>query len=373
MPSKTGGEGLESVTLWYFANSQANCRRFWEAYYARPRDARAIAPGEASKKRSKIGNNDNKNGNSKNNGKNKNSKLRYNIEVGESEGIDMARRRAIEADELFETANRLVAEGKEVTATALLDALGGGSLRTIYKLLEVWEIEKPQAVTTTPEEIPGSVQVAFANAWRLATQEAGRAVLVVKEKAAAEVQTAQDQFQGALDAIGKLEAEAEADAQQIDGLKERVAELEAALQKSQTESAAYRATGEQLGQQVKSQEAELERLHGDIDKERANRQQEIQRISAAAEAAQGKAAEQIESLSRAVAEGQAVAQKLENEKGEAQRQLTKVEGASKTDREERDAAIKEASELRGLSDALKAQNAELLSKLGLNEKQQRKN
>ncbi len=36
----------------------------------------------------------------------------------------MARRRAIEADELFETANRLKPEGKEVTAVALLDALG---------------------------------------------------------------------------------------------------------------------------------------------------------------------------------------------------------------------------------------------------------
>lgn len=47
----------------------------------------------------------------------------------------MARRHPIDPDELFETANRLVAEGKEVTATALLDALGGGSLRTIYKYL----------------------------------------------------------------------------------------------------------------------------------------------------------------------------------------------------------------------------------------------
>lgn len=257
----------------------------------------------------------------------------------------MARRRAIEADELFETANRLQAEGKEVSATALLDALGGGSLRTIYKLLEAWQERRPAVVITAPDEIPPSVQAAFASAWRQAAQEAGREVLAVKEKAAEEVEAAVKQFQGALDAIDNLEKESEADAQQIDILKERVTELEAALQKSQTESAAYRATGEQLQQQVKSQEAELERLHGELDKERVNRQQEIERISAAAEAAQG----------------------------EAQRQLAKVEAASKTDREERDAAIKEASELRGLSDALKTQNAELLSKLGLDEKQQRKN
>jgi chromosome segregation ATPase len=284
----------------------------------------------------------------------------------------MARRRAIEADELFETANRLQADGKEVSATALLDALGGGSLRTIYKLLEAWQQRRPAVVITATDEIPPSVQAAFASAWRQAAQEAGREVLAVKEKAAEEVAAAVKQFQDALDAIDNLEKESEADAQQIDSLKERVAELEAALQKSQTESAAFRATGEQLRQQVKSQEVELERLHGDIDKERTNRQQEIQRISAAAEAAQAKAAEQIESLSRTVAEVQANAQKLENDKGEAQRQLEKMEAASKTDREERDAAKTEASELRGLSDALKTQNAELLSKLGLNDKQQPK-
>jgi len=291
----------------------------------------------------------------------------------------MARRRAIAADELFETANRLQAEGKEVTAVALLDALGGGSLRTIYKLLEEWQHRRHAVVITAPEEIPAGVQWAFANAWRLATQEAGRAVLAAKEKAAEDVDAALKQFQGALDAIGKLEAESEADAQQIDSFKERVAELEAAVQKSQTDGAAYRATVDQLQHQVKSQETELERLHGEIDKERTSRQQEIQRISTAAESAQEKAAQQIANLNNALSEAQNKAQKLENEKADAlsrrdetQRQLEKAEQASKTDRSERDAAIKEAAELRGLSEGLKTQNAELLSKLGRDGKQDRK-
>jgi len=290
----------------------------------------------------------------------------------------MARRRAIEADELFETANRLQAEGKDVNATALLDALGGGSLRTIYKLLEAWQQRRPAMVITATDEIPASVQAAFASCWRQAAQEAGREVLAVKEKAAEEVEAAVKQFQGALDAIDKMEKESEADAQQIDQLKERVAELEAALQKSQTDGAASRATGEQLRQQVKAQEAELERLHSDIGKERTNRQQEIERISAAAEVAQGKAAQQIEALNRTVAEVRSATQKLESEKGEAvarqgeaQRQLEKVEAASKADREERDAAIKQASELRGQSEALKTQNAELLAKLGRDDKQRK--
>lgn len=291
----------------------------------------------------------------------------------------MARRRAIEADELFETANRLQAEGKEVTATALLDALGGGSLRTIYKLLEAWQQRRPAVVITSTDEIPPSVQVAFASAWRLAAQEAGREVLAVKEKAAEEVEAAVKQFQGALDAIDNLEKESEADAQQIDSLKERVAELEAALQKSQNDGAAYKATIEQLRHQVRSLEVEQERLHAEIDKERAAGQKEIQRLTSAAEAAQEKALQQIEGLKNTVAEAQAAAQLLEKEKGEArskrdelQRQYEKAEASSKVDRSERDAAIKEASELRGLSEALKTQNTELLSKLGRDGKSDRK-
>lgn len=287
----------------------------------------------------------------------------------------MARRRAIEADELFETANRLQADGKDVTAVALLDALGGGSLRTIYKLLEMWEHRLPTVVITTPDEIPPGVQSAFGNAWRLATQEAGRAVLAVKEKSAEEVDAALKQFNGALEAIDKLEKEGEADTQQIDSLKERVAELEAALQKSQNDGAAHKATIEQLRQQVKSQEAEQERLHGELDKERASRQQEIQRITAAAEAAQGKAEQQIDSLKKTLSEAQSKAQQLEKEKADAhsrrdetQRQLEKIEEASKKDRTERDAAIKEAAELRGLSDGLKTQNTELLSRIGRDDK-----
>jgi chromosome segregation ATPase len=292
----------------------------------------------------------------------------------------MARRRAIEADELFETANRLQSEGKDVTAVALLDALGGGSLRTIYKLLEEWQQRRPALVIPTPEVIPGSVQAAFANAWRLANQEAGREVTAVKEKAAEEIAAASQQFQGVLEIIGKLESEAEADAQLIDELKAKVAELQIALQNSETDNARYRATAEQLRHQVKSQEAELERMHKEVDKERSVRQAEIQRITTAAETAAEKAAHQVEALNKAVSEVQNKVQQLEKEKSDAEnkrieveRRLEASEEASKNDRSERDAAIKEAAELRGLSEGLKTHNSELLSKLGRDNKSDRKN
>lgn len=291
----------------------------------------------------------------------------------------MARRRAIEPDELFETANRLLAEGKDVTATALLDALGGGSLRTIYKHLETWQQNRPTKIETVSEEMPPGVQVAFANAWRSATQEAARAIAAVKEKAAEEVAAAQKQFQDALENIGKLEQENDADAQEIENLKSKVAELEDSLRKSQTETATAKATAEQLRHQVKSQEAELERSHADLDKERAARQQEVDRINAGATAAQDKAAKEIDALKKHVEEAQKTIQQLGKEKGEAlakseetQRALEKSEQSSASDRKERDAAMKESAELRGQTDALKAQNADLLARLGGNDKQNRK-
>ena len=154
----------------------------------------------------------------------------------------MARRRAIEADELFETANRINTEGKEVTAVALLDALGGGSLRTIYKHLETWQQNKPVAVKTEPNEIPPAVQLAFANAWRLAAQEAGREVQAAKEKAAEEVNAALRQFHGALEAIGKLEAESEADALEMESLRAKLEETAALVHAAQTEGAGHKAT-----------------------------------------------------------------------------------------------------------------------------------
>ena len=55
----------------------------------------------------------------------------------------MARTVGIDRDEVFETANRLEAEGKEVTALSMLAALGRGSLTTIYKYLDAWKESKP--------------------------------------------------------------------------------------------------------------------------------------------------------------------------------------------------------------------------------------
>lgn len=178
----------------------------------------------------------------------------------------MARRRAIEADELFETADRLKAEGKDVTALSLLDALGGGSLRTIYKHLETWQQARPPEVKNEPNEIPPSVMAGFANAWRTATHEAGRQVAEVKETAREEVAAALRQFHGALEAIAKMEAESEADVQEIERLTGKLSETETALHEAQKEAVGHKAMVEQLQKLVEKQEKEVERLRAEAAK-----------------------------------------------------------------------------------------------------------
>lgn len=178
----------------------------------------------------------------------------------------MARRQAIAADELFETANRLKAEGKEVTALTLLDALGGGSLSTIYKHLETWQASKPAEVITTADELPPQVQASFAASWRLAAQEAGRQVDEVKEKAKEEVAAALRQFHGALEAIAKLEAESEADAQAIEKLTRKLETTEADLHELQKQAAGQFSLVEQLQKLTEKQEAIIEGLRQEAAK-----------------------------------------------------------------------------------------------------------
>lgn len=289
----------------------------------------------------------------------------------------MGRRGSINEEQVFEAADALVAQGKEVTPTALLSSLGSGSFTTIYKHLSAWEASRATAVTDRAAVIPDTVLSAFGAAWRAASAEAGKEVLVVKEQAAEEVAAAKAQFQEALETIERLEAESEADASNIESLSAKIAELEKALHQSENEKAALKATSEQLRHQVKSQESELERVHKDAESERKRHQEEMAKATASASAAQDKANMLIEQLRQQGAEIQTKLEKAERERAEAVLKAQEASGrADKADeralkseqetaqaRKDKEAAIKEAAELRGKADALDAQNKDLLARL----------
>ncbi|MBA4027041.1 MAG: hypothetical protein C0473_02250 [Cyanobacteria bacterium DS3.002] len=280
----------------------------------------------------------------------------------------MARREAILPEELFETANRLKAEGKKVSADSLMEALGGGSYRTIYKLMGQWEQMQPTATTTSPNEIPAAVQASFASAWRLAAQEAERGLLTAKEKAAEEVGAALQQVEGALEQIGKLEAESEADAIRIEELTAKLAEKEELAHQAQTEAAAHKATAEQLQKLVEKQEKDLERLRNESIQEREKHQEAQQNTNAT-----------IEILKESLKNAQANAEKFERESRENRnlrdqmnQAKEKAEEASKADRAERDTALKETAELKGEVKTLVRQNEQLVARLAGSDKDEKR-
>lgn len=282
----------------------------------------------------------------------------------------MGRRGSINEAQVFEAADALVAQGRDVTPTVLLSTLGSGSFTTIYKHLSAWEASRASAGSERTAAIPDAVLSAFGAAWRAASSEASKEVVMVREQAAEEVKTAKAQFQEALQTIERLEGESEADAARIEALTAKVAELEAGLQKAETEKAAVKATAEQLRHQVKSQEAELERVHKDAEAARKRHQDEIAQAAATASAAQEKSNAQIDSLRKQVEDMQRKWEKTERERDaagvkvqEATSRADKAEQEIGLARKEKETSVKEAAELRGKAETLKSQNDELLSRL----------
>lgn len=290
----------------------------------------------------------------------------------------MARRAVIDRDELFEVADRLVAEGKDVTALALLNALGGGSLTTIYKYLAEWEAGRPKVSVTAPTaEVPQVVQNAFASTWKVATMEAARETVAVKEKAAEEVKEARKQFEGALSAIQKLEEESEADALTIESLRARVSELEAAVISAGNDNAALKATIEQLNQQVKSQQSEMDRLHKTIDEDRKHHYEELTQLKNTHAKERANLNDAIEKANTQLTELRVTADESARQLIERRSKLEQTETLVVEAREEivhakekleaanaqRESAMREAAEYKGQLQLLKGQNTDLIAKL----------
>lgn len=176
----------------------------------------------------------------------------------------MGRKAMHTQEQVFDAADQLAAAGQEVTPSTLRAALGGGSLTTIYKHLEVWqeahkEIPKVAAIT-----MPEAVERAFMAAWQVASSEAAKDIAAIKEKSEAEVKAATLRFNEALANISQLETEAEADAVKIEALESQLTTSQAELLRVKTEAATQEAklsaTCGQLEQQLDHQQTELHDL-----------------------------------------------------------------------------------------------------------------
>lgn len=187
----------------------------------------------------------------------------------------MARGPNIDQDELFEAANRLEADGKEVTAQALLTALGRGSYTTVYKHLDAWKASRPAPVAAVSVQMPEPVKNIFAGAWRMALMESAKETEAVRAKAAEDLRQAAAQFQGALDAIEKLEKEAEESAKELASTKELADQKQAEIVKAESELAGQKAACEELRHQLSDKDRENSRLREELEKARQERDSAI--------------------------------------------------------------------------------------------------
>lgn len=163
----------------------------------------------------------------------------------------MGRKSFFTEQEIFEAADTLAAQGHEVSAQTLFKTMGGGSYTTVYKHLEAWRQSRPALVNQViAMDLPEPVQTAFVAAWKVAASEAAREVSAIRDKATEDVKAANKQLHEALEQMGRLEAEAEENTNEIEALKARNSELEAIAKKAENENAALTAKAEQLEHQV---------------------------------------------------------------------------------------------------------------------------
>lgn len=196
----------------------------------------------------------------------------------------MGRKALHTQEQVFEVADRMAAGGQEVTPTALLQALGGGSLTTIYKHLDAWQTSKKDAPVHAVFEMPEAVKGAFNAAWQTAANEAAREVAAIREKADMEVKGIARRLEEAISNIEQLESEADADATRIEKLERQLAVDKTAADAFATQAvrreSALTATVEQMRHQIEAQAAELIRVHADHDGAREAHAAEVGRLTA---------------------------------------------------------------------------------------------
>lgn len=153
---------------------------------------------------------------------------------------------ASKQDQIFEAANRLVAEGKKPTSQAIRELLGSGSLSTISTHLKAWREETPVS-----EQPLDPVREAFS---KLLAPHLERVALVEAEAAesVAEIRALEDQVENLIGEVtdlksqldqlrGELRAVKTAAADQAVQFKTREADLVAQLGAAQVEAAAAKA------------------------------------------------------------------------------------------------------------------------------------
>lgn len=274
----------------------------------------------------------------------------------------MAREATITKERVNEVADRIRAAGAKPTARAVREELGSGSMATVLKHLQVWQAGQVRQAEA-PVTLPPGLQRALVDfiGQEVATAKLSlEADLVVAQQANADLITESERQAAALD-----DAE-----QSLDGLRSerdallgRLGQLTADLEASQAVGEAQRQAAENARTELAKQqlrleglpklEAEIERLRGALDAERASRVAAEQTAAVAAaklEKTEGQVVDLEKRLGRAEDEARAANQTATSLREQAQALQASFEVAVRDGNQARDDAKRaeaEASVLRG--------------------------
>lgn len=161
-------------------------------------------------------------------------------------------------DSVWAAADRIDASGASVTLDAVREALGGGSFSTITPLVRAWKTERRNKRQVTAEPAPaGLVQKgdAFMSAiWQNATELATARFDVERQGLEQAIADAEAGAQELADIASAARDERDQLRRQVDALSSQVAEVGGALDSMRTELSELRAV-----------EAERTRLNGELE------------------------------------------------------------------------------------------------------------
>lgn len=259
----------------------------------------------------------------------------------------MAREATITQEQVNATADTIRAGGAKPTARAVREALGGGSMATVLKFLQVWQAGQVRA-EESPVVLPAGLQ-------RALVDFIGREVAIAKA-------VLQDDLVAAQQANGDLISESERQASTIELQAEalesaqgekavlagRLAQVESELARASDDVAAERQAAEHARTELaKAQlrlealpriEAEADRLRGELEAERA--------AKVSAEQAAAVAVARLDAMTDRAKKAETLTEKAEKQAAIASQELSSARHQVQAQQIALDAAARECDDLR---------------------------
>lgn len=279
----------------------------------------------------------------------------------------MGRKAFFTREQVYEAADALAAQGEDVTVRSLHAYLGGGSFSSVMKHFTDWKAARATVVNAPKTDMPASISGAFDSVWRTAMGLAVKELTNEREKAAQEVKDADMRVQETLAAVEELENANNELTEKLEELSAKLATTESKLTQALNEKSALSAVNGELKERTEKLQKSFEHLqiaHEDLQRKHAEElsaqaklradevssfKVEIAKLEAARDSAKEEVTKNQERVITEAREAKEAILKLE----------AKLEGANS----EKDTAIKEAAQYKGLVDGFKSQNEQLLEKL----------